>query len=125
MRVAEAVVVMAEEVEEGGLEVPGGDGVFMDAVTEHVCFAVGVAFFDAGSGHEEGEGVGVVVPAEEAHFASAAVFLHGGAAEFGAPDDEGVFEEAALFEVGEEGGDGAVHLLAFVHEAAIEGFAVV
>lgn len=37
-------------------------------------------------------------------------FLEGGAAEFGGPDDEGIVEHAALFEVFEEAGDGFVDI---------------
>ena len=55
---------------------------------------------------------------------------HGGAAEFAAPDDEGIFEEAALFKVGEEGVSGLVGVLAtdfhiFVQVAVVIPAAVV
>jgi len=64
---------------------------------------VGVAFFDAGTGEEASEGVGVVV-------ATGSVALEEGhAAEFGGPDDEGVLKHAALFEIANESGGGLVH----------------
>ena len=63
MVVSEAFVVEAEEVEDGGVEVVDGDGVFFGFEAEVVGGAVGVAFFDAGAGEEAGEGVGVVVAA--------------------------------------------------------------
>ncbi len=55
-----------------------------------------------------------MVAADEGHFAAAAVFLHGGAAEFATPDDECVFEHSAAFEVVDEGGDGFVDTVAEV-----------
>ncbi len=41
-----------------------------------------------------------------------AVLAHGGPAEFAAPDDEGVFEQPALLQIGHEGGLPLVHLAA-------------
>lgn len=101
--VGETFVVEAEEMEDGGVEVVDADGVLFGFGAEVVGGTVAVAFFNSGSGEEAGEGVGVVVAAgavalEERH-----------AAEFGGPDDEGVVEHAALFEVGDEGGGGLVH----------------
>lgn len=61
--IGEAFVVEAEEVEDGGVEVVDGDGVFFGFGAKVVRGAVAVAFFDAGSGEETGEGVGVVVAA--------------------------------------------------------------
>ena len=46
----------------------------------------------------------------------------GKAAELTAPDDEGVFEEAALFEIAEEAGNGGV---GFASELAVVSFDVV
>ena len=107
--VVEVVGVDAEEVEDGGLEVADADGVLGGVVSDVVGFAVD-AGFDACAGHPHGEGVGVVVAADEAFFEFGVfvVLHHGGASEFAAPDDEGFIEEAALFEVFEEAGDGEV-----------------
>ena len=96
----EAMVVDAEEGEHGGVEVVDVDDVFDGAVAEFVGAAPGGAGFDAGTGHEEAEGEDVVV--------ATGALAHGGAAEFAPPEDEGVFEEAALFEVFKESGGGAV-----------------
>ena len=94
--------VEAEEIEHGGVEVADVDGLVDDLVAHFVGLAVGDAGLHAGTSHPDGEGVGVVIAADESVAASAsAVFLHRGAAEFAAPDDEGVVEHAALFEVGE------------------------
>ncbi len=101
--VGEAFVVEAHEVEDGGVEVVDGDGVFFGFGAEVVGGAVGVSFFDSGSREEAGEGVGVVVAA------GAVALKEGHAAEFGGPDNKGVVEHAALFEIGNEGAGGLVH----------------
>ena len=105
--VGEALVVEAEGVEEGGVEVVHVDRVFHGAVTEVVGGAVGESTPDAAAGHPDGENVRVVVTA-------IVVFGHRGAAELATPEDEGVVEEAALVEVLEEPGDGFVDFGALV-----------
>ena len=100
--VGEFFVIEAEEVEDGGVHVVHVDFVGDGVVAEVVGFAEGEAGFDAGAGEPLAEAAGVVV-------AAGAVALGvGGAAEFAAPPDEGVFEEAALFEVLQQAGDGFV-----------------
>jgi hypothetical protein len=96
----EELVVEAEQVEQGGVEIMDGNRVAGDAVTEFIGFTVNGAAFDAAAGEEDRKCLDVVI---------AAVALgHRGAAEFAAPDDEGVFEHAALLEVGEQGGGALV-----------------
>src|SRR5580658_1994161 len=80
------------------------DFVFHGAESEVVGGAVGGAAADAAAGEEDGEAVVVVV-------AAVAVFGGGGAAEFDAPENEGIVEQAALFEVAEQGGDGLVDIV--------------
>ncbi len=83
------------------------DFVFSDFEAHLVGGTVGEAAFDAASGHEQAEAVGIVVAAE--HLAvGGATFAEGGAAKLTAPDDQGVFQQAALFEVLDEGGHGFV-----------------
>jgi hypothetical protein len=107
-------VVEAEEVKDGGVEVVHVDGIFGDVEAEVVGGAVGEAFFDAAAGHPDGEGTVVVIAAV------VGALRHGGAAEFAAPDDESVFEKAALLEVGDERGAGFIGFLAIAGEAAFE-----
>ena len=59
----QALVVDAEQVHQGGLEVVDVDGVLDDVVTEFVGFAIDGAGLDAGAGHPDGEAAGVVVAA--------------------------------------------------------------
>ena len=116
----EAFVVHSEEVEDGGLEVMDVNFVGGDFEAEVVAGAVGVAGFETAAGHHDGEDVGVVVATEVFAFGGAA-FAEGCAAEFPTPDNESVFEESALFEVSDEGGDRFVHGRTFVLQSITEG----
>ena len=109
----EFVGVDAELVENGGLKIGNVDGIFCDVVADVVCSSVGSGF-DAATCHPHGEGVGVVISPVMALFEFIAdiVLHHGSTSEFTAPDDEGAVKETALFEVGDEAGDGLVNLLA-------------
>jgi hypothetical protein len=85
--------------------------------------SVGHAAFHAAAGHPHRETVGIVV-------APVPVFGNGGAAEFSAPDHEGVLEEAALFEIFEQGVDGTIDVrgelagLLVVFAVGVPGLAV-
>src|SRR5262249_926356 len=96
----------AEQVKKGGVEVVDVDDVLNGVVAEFVRRAVGEAAFEAAAAEEHGKAFHVMVTT-----GAALVFLgHGGAAEFTAPDDDGVVEQAALFEVLDERGGGAVNV---------------
>ena len=120
--VGEAFVIETEEVEDGGLEVMDVDLVGGYAEPEFVGFSVAKSFFHAAAGEEEGVGIGEVIAAEGIASAGAA-FAERGAAEFTAPDDEGVIEHAALAQVADQGGDGFVGAAHFVGQAAANVFA--
>ena len=117
--VGELLVIHAEEVEDGGVEVVDGDGIFGDVPGEVVGGAVGLAAFDAAARHPETEGAGVVIAAGDL-FETGAIFAKGGAAEFGAPDDEGGIEQAALFEVFQQGSDRLIDHAGIVLQSGIE-----
>ena len=93
----------------------GGVGDWGEA--EFVGFAEDRAWAEASACEPHGEGVDVVVAA-----CGFADFAHGGASEFTAPDDDGIVEEAALGEVGDEGGAGLVDVGAFGREVVLEVF---
>ena len=114
----EALVVDAELVEEGGVEIVDVDGVFDDIITHLVGFAVGEAFFDAAAGGPEAEAARVVIAAVVG-FGEIALGVDG-AAEFAAEDDEGIVEEAALFKVLDEAVAGLVDVLALGGDIAGE-----
>ena len=78
-----------------------GPDVFDGVVTGFAGGSIDETGFGASAGHPDGEAEGVVVPA-------VAVAGVGRAAEFAGPDDERFVEEAAGFEVLDEGGDGLI-----------------
>ena len=98
----ELFVIDAEEVEDGGVDVVDFCGVVAveGFVAEVVAEAVGDAAADPAAAEPVSEAERVVV-------AAFAALGAGHAAEFGGPEDEGIVEETALFEVFDEGG-GAV-----------------
>src|SRR4051812_32758313 len=100
--VAQALVIEAEEVEDGRVEVVDGRDPLDRLVAEVVGGAEAEAALHAGAGEPDGESVRVVV-------AAAGPFLEGGhPAEFGRPDDERVVEQAPPLEVADECRGGAV-----------------
>ena len=101
--VGEFFVVEAEELEHGGVEVVDVDTVLDGLESEFVGGAVDVSAFNAASGEPGGEAVVVVIAAVDFSCvgAGSGKFDGGGASEFAATKDEGVFEHATLFEVGE------------------------
>ena len=98
-------VIEAEEVQNCRVDIVHVGAVGDGVEAEFVGLANHRAGLSAAAGEPHGEGVNVVVTA-----GGIAVLAHRGAAEFAAPDDKGVFEQAALFEIGDEGGLGLVDL---------------
>ena len=99
--VGELFVIEPEEVQEGGVEIVHVDAVGDGSVADFIGCAVGVAGLGATAGKPGGEAARVVI-------AAILALRKGSASELSAPPDESVFEEAALFEILKEGGDGFV-----------------
>lgn len=97
----ELLMIDAHEVENGGVEVVAVGGAFGSLEGEVVALTIRGSGLDSGAGHPSDEGAAVVITAVGS-------LGEGGAAEFGGPDEEGVFEEATLFKILKEGGDGFV-----------------
>src|SRR3954454_10375607 len=96
MVIAEALMIDAEEVQEGGVEIVNGGDVLHGPVAEVVGGAVAEAAFHTRSGHPDGEAVRIMIT-------TVGAFLKGGhAAKFGHPNDEGVLHQAARLHVLEE-----------------------
>ena len=93
------------------------DLVLHDVEREVVGLAVGKARLHAAAGEPHGEGVRMVVAAV------VAALDHRRAAEFAAPDDQGILEQPALLEILDQRGAGAVGVLAILpkilHEVAV------
>ena len=83
------------------MEVVAVGGAFGSLERKVVALTVRSPGFDAGSGHPGDEGATIMI-------ASVRPLSEGSTSEFGGPDEEGVFEEATLFKILKEGGDGFV-----------------
>jgi len=104
------LVIDAQQVQDGGLKVMNVDFVVHGVEADIVGGSMGDARLDSASSHPGSKGVGVMVTAPA--FAVLHVTLkEGGAAEFTAPDDKGLIEHAALFEITDETGTGLVGVL--------------
>lgn len=87
----ETVVIHAEAVENGGIQVSDVNGIFDDVVGIIVGGSVAGAWLGAATGDPHAEAPAVVISAGS-QFALAV----DRAAEFTAPDDQGIFQEPAL-----------------------------
>ena len=82
------------------------DFVFDGVEAQFVRLAIGHARFDAAAGQPDGVAVRMMVAANLGRFELA--LHHGGAAKFAAPHDERFIQQAALFEVLDQGDGGLV-----------------
>ena len=98
----EAFVVETEEVEDGGVEVVRGDGVVRGLESKLIGGAVAHAAFHSGTGKPSGEAVRIMVAPVGAGL------KHWHAAELGGEHYERVFQQAALFQIAQQAGDGLV-----------------
>ena len=91
--IGQALVVDAEEVKDGGVDVVNIDGSFDGEVAEVVELTVAGAGTQTRTGHPDGEAPGMMVAARF----SATAFGVWCAAKLGGEDDERVFQQAAAF----------------------------
>ncbi len=117
--VGEFLVVEAEEMKDRRLEIVDMDGVFGDVEPEVIGRADGLTGLDTATGHPHAEGLGVMIAATTAAEGGTG-FDHGCAPEFTAPDDEGVVEEPALFQIVDQRGTRLIGLAAFPAQAAFD-----
>ena len=111
--VGELFVVEAQEVQDGGVEVVDVDLVLQRVPAEFVGGSVDHAAADAPARHPHRE-------AERMVLAAVVPFGRGSAAEFATPQDQGVFQQAAGFQVGEEGRNRLIDGLAALGEVFAE-----
>ena len=90
--VGEALVIEAQAVKEGGVEVVNVDGVFDRLGAMVVSASMRMPSAEAASGHPNRESLMIVV-------AAVVLAAVGGAAEFASPEHHGVVQEAAGGEV--------------------------
>ena len=114
--IRQAFVVDAQAVEDGGVHVVDVDRVFDDVVAEFVGLAVDDAGLDAAAGHPDGEAAGVMIAAVVV-FGEFALAINR-SAELPAPNHQRVIQQAALFEVGDEGVASLIDVPALVGQVA-------
>src|SRR5437879_3605368 len=102
MKEGQLLVVEAEQVENGRVEVVNGDALLACAETEFVGRSDGLPSFYAAAGQPHRVAVRIVVSA----FAS---LRHGRAAEFTGPNHQGTVEQSPLLEVTQQRRNGLVH----------------
>ena len=98
----EPVVVDAEVVEDGGVEVADVNGVLDNVVTEIICGAVYEARLHAPAGHPDAEATGMVIAAVVL-FRKFALAINR-TAELTSPDHKRVLQPAALLQLADTGG---------------------
>ena len=106
----EAIMVNAQLMKDGGIEIPDMNRILCHAPAVVVGFSVGNASLDSTPGHPDGKGPPVVVSSRTTAVEPA--LLIDRAPEFPTPDDEGFVEQSPLLEVKDEGGRGLVRVLA-------------
>ena len=99
-QVGELFVVNSHDVQDRGLQVVNMDGVFDDVVPEVVRGAVGDPRLYAAARDPAGETARVVITTVISCCQLSLRVIR--SSEFAAPDDEGVIEQPALFEVGDQ-----------------------
>ncbi len=122
--VGEAFVVEAEEFQQRGVQVVDVDRVFDRFEAEFVGGSVDVAAAHSAAGQPHREAVMIVVAAVDLAGVRAGLReFHGRRApELAAPDDQRLFEQSALLEIGQQRAD---RLIALLGEAAVVDFDVV
>src|SRR5262249_24869213 len=94
------LVIEPEAMQHRGLKIVDMDWAFGHVVAQFVRRTVRNPRFDSAARHPDGERARMMVATEERR--AAAGFVHRRTAEFAAPDDERVGEQAALLQIPDE-----------------------
>ena len=100
-------MVESEGMQHRGVEVIDVDWVFGNSPSDFVAGTVDQSTLDATSGQKHAERERLIVAAGDIG-PSAPIFSQRCPTKFGAPDNHGLVQQAALFEVVDQGGDGLV-----------------
>ena len=114
----EFAVVETKAVQHCGMQIVDTDRVFGRLESQFICGAVDGTAPNSTAGQPDAEPP-VIVIATGLRLAIGAKFDGGSSAEFAAPENQGVFKQAALLEISDEGCDGLVDLSG---EVAVSGF---
>src|SRR6202162_1449456 len=94
-------MVEAHRVQNGCMQVANMAAVDHSLVADFVGLTIADARLDSAAGHPIGEALGIVVPAER-------LLRDGLASELSAPNHQCLVKQAALFEIGQQSGNGFV-----------------
>ena len=104
------LVIHAQLVENRGVQVVYADWILHDVISVIVSSTVYLSGPDAAAGHPDGEATRVMI-ATVVGWTEAPLAVHC-ATKFSAPDHQRFIEEAALFEIKDQGGRSLIRLLA-------------
>ena len=109
--VGQLYVVNPQKVQEGCLEIMDVNPVLCDVVTERIGFSVGNPRLDPATSCPNRKTPGVMIPTKFTcrQFPLAVIRT----AKLPTPNDQGLFEQAALVKIGDQGSRSLVGLLAF------------
>src|SRR3546814_2505991 len=83
-------------------------GILYYIIPEFIRFTIDDARLDTSAGHPHGKGPGVVIASVAINVQVPLAVI--GAAEFAAPDHQGVFQEPALLQIGDQGGRSLIYI---------------
>ena len=89
------------------MEIVHADGIFLCLEAELVSRTIDGTALNAASGHPDAESIMIVIPSH-LRFAGTTQLDGRGATELPAPEDESIFKQAALLQIGQQRGDGAI-----------------
>ena len=107
--VGELGVIDAKQSHDGGVQIMHMDRVASDAVAVVIGFTMRDARFDTTARHPDGETAPMMI-ATKIRVGESALTV-GGATKLAAPNDQGVFEQAPLFEVTDKGSASLIDIM--------------
>ena len=97
--VSQFLVIKAEEMQHRGMEIVDVNRIRSHPQPEIVRLAIGHSPFDAAPCHPDGEAIDMVIATDAIHVFLRHFLNRRSAAHFPAPDDEGILQHPACFEV--------------------------
>ena len=113
-------MIEAQNVKHGRVQIANLDWIFYDLVSHFVGLAIRHARLNAAAGHPNGESARIMIATDKLHGLTVAIFPHRGTPEFSAPDNQGIFQHAAFFQIGQQCGNRLIDFAAAVDESNVQ-----
>src|SRR5690606_29108970 len=97
--IGEFFMVVSQEMEDGGMNVIYRSSTRHSIIPHLVGLAVRDTSGDSSTGHPHGKSIGVMIPAQESHLFSFAVFLHGRPAKLTSPHHQCFLQQSPLLQI--------------------------